>query len=307
MTDTSTHNETGHKTLAPPGQWAETHTLTSGRVSREEIAEILREALKSQEVQNVFQPAWRFLSGEWLTENRASDTLLAKAKELLSYEGSETVIDIEAAMGQGSLSHEITEPVTLYFHASAEVNEVIPDLITQAVYRGSYHAIYPTSGPVQVLKAQPAHAFAPGDSDGVGLTATKTVNETLAEIEALEPDWDAYGARQVSPVACRLARKFLRLLPPQIEDFDIYPEPDGSIGWECHKGAEFSLFLSFTPDEEIAYVAVYRENDQEEVHRGRGIKMVEKLPKVLQPFIDELIDSLAPGYSFRDWSHSPKG
>ena len=93
----------------------------------------------------------------------------------------------------------------------------------------------------------------------------------------------------MSPAACDLAKRFSGLLPVEVKDYDLYPEPDGSIGWECHRGKEFSLYLSFTPEKELAYIAVYRNDGEEEVHRGRGIKVLDWLPAVLQRFVDELV------------------
>lgn len=118
------------------------------------------------------------------------------------------------------------------------------------------------------------------------------VEDKLVEMQALDADWDGYSAQPISPMACKLARKFIKLLPTTIYDYEIYPEPDGSVGWECHNENGFSLYFSFSPDEEIAYVAVYRKDGREEVHRGRGIILLETLTELLQPFIDELVDPL---------------
>ena len=128
----------------------------------------------------------------------------------------------------------------------------------------------------------------------------------LADMLALQGDWDGHGASSISPEAGKLAERFMKQLPATISDCDIYPEPDGSVGWECHKDNDFSLYLSFSPEEEIAYVAVYRHDGPEEVHRGKGIKMVDRLPEVLQRFIYELADPVAGVSIFRDWRNPPK-
>jgi hypothetical protein len=129
------------------------------------------------------------------------------------------------------------------------------------------------------------------------LTETEADNEKnwlidaeaeLDEIQTLAVDWDGHGASQIAPEACQTALAFLRVLPKQPREMAIYPEPDGNVGVEWHRGKKFSMYMSFEKDGTFAYVAVFR-REQEEVHRGFGVKMTRTLPDRIKSFVDDYI------------------
>lgn len=114
----------------------------------------------------------------------------------------------------------------------------------------------------------------------------ETFRRELDEIGALGSDWDGHDAAQISGNACRHALEFFEALPADLRQFEPYPEPDGSVGLEYHRDNTFSLYLSFSPEGELSYVAVFRDpKGGEEVHRGSGIKATDELPDALRVFL----------------------
>lgn len=111
----------------------------------------------------------------------------------------------------------------------------------------------------------------------------------LDEFANLDPNWDGHGAAPISRAACEYAWRFLQELPEEKRNFEPYPEPDGSVGFECHKDNKSSMYLSFSPVGEIAYVAVFKyESGAEEVHRGSGLRAGSEIPSRIRELIDDI-------------------
>lgn len=118
-------------------------------------------------------------------------------------------------------------------------------------------------------------------------TTLQNIRRELDELIALGPDWDGHGALQIVREASDYAFAFAQALPPEMKNVAPFAETDGSVGLEYHKDNKFSLYLSFSPQGEIAYVAVFRDPDgSEEVHRGHGIKASDKIPVTIGRILD---------------------
>ncbi len=75
-------------------------------------------------------------------------------------------------------------------------------------------------------------------------------------------NWDGYGAVPISETAYREAETLVRLLPSFVPAPDILPEPDGGIGLDWDKGANFSFTISVTGNHVLAYAGLFGENNE---------------------------------------------
>ncbi len=96
-------------------------------------------------------------------------------------------------------------------------------------------------------------------------SATTYVKEpdSWQELESLEDDWDAAGAKKVSPQAIAHARRFLTSLPSIGQTFVPFPDMDGGVGLQA-RAADKAAYLIVSPDNLFTYVIKVAGK----VHRG---------------------------------------
>lgn len=82
----------------------------------------------------------------------------------------------------------------------------------------------------------------------------KRVNEALDQLAALEPNWDAQGARSIDPVVIDAARKLVKCLPKNLIWLPaVVPMAKGNLQFEWHEGPR-TLELEFEAPNTIHYL-----------------------------------------------------
>lgn len=93
-------------------------------------------------------------------------------------------------------------------------------------------------------------------------SATAWTEQALGELhavvlEALEPNWDGYGAAPVAPTAYRQARRLVRSLPSTVPPPDIGITPTGEVVLEWHAGPLWAFSIVLHRDESATYAGLY--------------------------------------------------
>lgn len=86
--------------------------------------------------------------------------------------------------------------------------------------------------------------------------------KSLIEIykECSEGNWDGYNALPITVNAFEEARNVINLLPTSIPMPEILSEPDGSIGFEWHKGQKLIFVISVEGKYRINYAGIFGSN-----------------------------------------------
>ncbi len=77
--------------------------------------------------------------------------------------------------------------------------------------------------------------------------------DDLEALRDLQPNWDSYGARQISGEIIDVAIKFVKILPVHIPPPRVVPMSQGRLQLEWHKKS-CSLELEFTTKNDISYL-----------------------------------------------------
>jgi hypothetical protein len=75
------------------------------------------------------------------------------------------------------------------------------------------------------------------------------------------PNWDGYGAMQVSPLAVAQAFRFLRTLPSTLQTPDLSVDPDGEISFEWYLEPRRVFSISVGPHGELSYAGLFGRSD----------------------------------------------
>jgi hypothetical protein len=83
-------------------------------------------------------------------------------------------------------------------------------------------------------------------------------NTVISEISALalecsEPNWDAYGARPMSPIAASRAVELILALPDGIPLPEVAADPDGSVSLDWISSRRRTLSLNVGESTHLAY------------------------------------------------------
>lgn len=113
------------------------------------------------------------------------------------------------------------------------------------------------------------------------------LQDRVASLADLPDDWDGHGGERASTEALRRASQFIERMAGSLLTVEPYPEPDGGVGLEYHSDEHFSLYISFPPSGEAAYVAVLRRGGgKEEIHRGNGIASTTQLTAIINRILE---------------------
>lgn len=96
------------------------------------------------------------------------------------------------------------------------------------------------------------------------------------ELEALEEDWDAAGAKRISGDAIVHARRFLAQIPALTHRFIPFPDATGSVGLQIREAGR-SAYLLVAPDNRFTYVI----RIGEKTHRGANLE-AEEMKELLE-------------------------
>lgn len=78
--------------------------------------------------------------------------------------------------------------------------------------------------------------------------------------ECSEANWDGYSASPITLKTLKEALKIIRLLPSSFPLPEIVAEPDGSIGFEWHKGQKLIFVISVEGKYRINYAGIFGSN-----------------------------------------------
>lgn len=107
-------------------------------------------------------------------------------------------------------------------------------------------------------------------------TAQCGINKRLARIaeeligiyhDCNQEGWDGYGAEPIREASLEDSLKLYTLLPDNIPEPDLTPEPDGSIGFGWYRGPWRTLSLSVRGDGIIVYSGLFGGNDTDHGHK----------------------------------------
>lgn len=201
--------------------------------------------------------------------------------------------------GSGRTSRTETRNETVWNlveRAMREAVETAPDVAAHFYRETANDRVGPKQDAVRQFKQwferrTDTESLALGGTDAANPEETRTyiaaLHCELHSLQGLPADWDGHGAARISVQSCRDAAWFIDEFAGELRGLEVYPEPDGSVGAEWHDGTARSLYLSFSGECEVAYVAVLRgSNAKEQVHRGSAVK----LPKGMQA-IRTLLDA----------------
>jgi hypothetical protein len=123
---------------------------------------------------------------------------------------------------------------------------------------------------------QPSVALPPTLGHAVAESTTHIAEpDEWQELEALEDDWDASGAKRISPVAIAHARRFLASLAVLGHRFSPFADPTGSVGLQARE-TDKSAYMLVNTDNRFTYVI--RVGDR--THRGTKVD-AEEMQKLL--------------------------
>ncbi len=93
-------------------------------------------------------------------------------------------------------------------------------------------------------------------------SATAWTEQSLGDLdavaaEALVPNWDGYGALQVSEASYHQARQMLQSLPSAVPPPDVGITPEGSVLLEWHAGPEWAFSIVLGPGHTATYAGLY--------------------------------------------------
>lgn len=75
--------------------------------------------------------------------------------------------------------------------------------------------------------------------------------------ECSEENWDGYDSKPITKKAYLEAEKLIRLLPSNIKNPEIIPEPTGEIAFEWHQGKRFTFIISVSGNNIIIYAGLF--------------------------------------------------
>ena len=78
--------------------------------------------------------------------------------------------------------------------------------------------------------------------------------------EALEDNWDGYGALAASTETYRSAVLFLDLLPSSAPDPEVAIDPDGDVSFDWHLGPRANFSVSISAAGQLSYAGLYGQN-----------------------------------------------
>ncbi len=121
---------------------------------------------------------------------------------------------------------------------------------------------------------------------------TVTVGEPLRNVylalqetyeEGLAENWDAYGAKAISPRVYSQAVKFLALLPPVVPMPDISLDPDGEIAFDWLREPRRGFSISVGEKGELSYAGIFGRN------RTHGTEIFQNdIPKIIMENLSRL-------------------
>ncbi|MEE8429943.1 MAG: hypothetical protein V3S16_01715 [Candidatus Desulfatibia sp.] len=104
--------------------------------------------------------------------------------------------------------------------------------------------------------------------------------------ECSEVNWDGYGAQPISKKAYLEAGKLIRLLPSNIKEPEIVPEPTGEIAFEWYIGKRFIFVISVGGNNSIAYAGLFGSTSKTHGTEYFGTK----LPSIIVDNIQRLFE-----------------
>jgi len=106
--------------------------------------------------------------------------------------------------------------------------------------------------------------------------------------EAIELDWDGYGARPVNVAAVNRAALLLRALPTTIPEPEIGVEPDGHIGLDWYGGPGRAFTITIRGNGELKYATLFGRD------RNYGsAQFVEEIPEQVAYHLGKFLDRSA--------------
>lgn len=110
--------------------------------------------------------------------------------------------------------------------------------------------------------------------------------ELLVDIysDCNQTGWDGYNAQPITESALIDAIRLYSLLPKDIIQPEVTPEPDGSIGFEWYTNAWRTLSMSVNGDNIIVFSGLFGGNDTDHGHKP----LADKLDPSLVSMIDRL-------------------
>src|SRR4051794_15646504 len=105
--------------------------------------------------------------------------------------------------------------------------------------------------PPEVLEFVRGSTRAPAQ---IGPDRRDEVSSRLTTLASLDPDWDSYGARSLSPAAVRVAQSILdQTLASPLPLPKVFPVPDGGVQLEWSAGP-IELELEIEPTGEAIFI-----------------------------------------------------
>jgi hypothetical protein len=80
-------------------------------------------------------------------------------------------------------------------------------------------------------------------------------------LEAVNPNWDGYGATPVTPATYTRATSFLAALPLTIPSPEIAIDPDGEVSFRWQTTPEDVLSVSVSDNGRVSYAALFGNED----------------------------------------------
>ena len=108
-----------------------------------------------------------------------------------------------------------------------------------------------------------------------------TLQDTF--VNRLAMNWDGYGAQPLSIGAYIGAKKFLELLPANIDMPDIVPEPSGSIGLEWYHDKHNVISIGFHGETRASYASLIKNLP----HDGEFSLAGEEIPATVKGLIKD--------------------
>lgn len=120
----------------------------------------------------------------------------------------------------------------------------------------------------------------------------KRISEVLEKLIDIYSDcsdagWDGYNAQVIGESALIDAANLYSILPTDVENPEVTPEPDGGIGFEWYINNWNTLSLSVQGDKIIVYSGLFGGNDTDHGHKP--------LTDKLHPTLNQLIHRLYEG------------
>lgn len=106
-----------------------------------------------------------------------------------------------------------------------------------------------------------------------------------AAVDAMERNWDGYGAWPVDLSAVNQAKLLLRALPTTIPDPDIGVEPGGHIGLDWYGGPGRAFTITIHGNGELKYATLFgRDRDY------GSAQFVEEIPEQVAYHLGKFLD-----------------